>query len=193
VPSAPPEKLPTLTTPRLILRAFEPADAAEVTRLAGDFAVADTTLNVPHPYEHGDAEAWIATHRPGFAAGELANFAILRRDDRQLLGAIGLQIERRFARANLGYWIGKPYWNQGYCTEAASAVVRYAFVDLSLNRVFASYLTRNPASGRVMQKLGMQREATLREHALKWDRHEDLVVCGLLRREWRDRTTSDEA
>ena len=61
---------PTLHTQRLILRPFEIADARDVQRLAGDRAIADTTLNIPHPYEDGMAEQWIATHQPQFEAGE---------------------------------------------------------------------------------------------------------------------------
>ena len=56
------------------------------------------------------AEAWIATHQPKFEAGELANFAFVLRDSGELVGPIGMAIERRFDRAELGYWIGKPYW-----------------------------------------------------------------------------------
>ena len=146
--------------------------------------VADTTLNIPYPYEDGMAEAWIATHQPKFEAGELANFAVVLRDSGELVGAIGMGIERRFDRAELGYWIGKPYWGQGYCTEAGQAMVAFGFTDLALNRIHACHLARNPASGRVMQKLGMSREGLCRQHVKKWDRSEDLVLYGILKSDW---------
>lgn len=174
---------PILETERLRLRPFAASDAVDVQRLAGDRAVADTTLNVPHPYEVGAAEQWISTHQPKFEAGELANFAVTRLDSGELVGAIGLRIVQRSDRAELGYWIGKPYWGRGYCTEAGTAVLDYGFNVLGLNRIHASHLSRNPASGRVMQKLGMQHEGTARQHAKKWDRYEDLVLYGLLRDE----------
>ena len=174
----------TLHTQRLILRPFEIADARDVQRLAGDQAIADTTLNIPHPYEDGMAEQWIAHHQPQFEAGELANFAIVLRATRELVAAIGLVINRRFDRAELGYWIGRPYWNQGYCTEAGGAVLRYGFTELNLNRIHAYHLSRNPASGQVMEKLGMTREGFLRQHAKKWDNYVDLVEYGLLRQDW---------
>lgn len=172
---------PDLHTVRLLLRPFTAADAGDVRRLAGEFAVADTTLNVPHPYEPGMAEDWIESHAPGWDAGELAVYAITLREGGELVGAISLQVDREYRRANLGYWIGTPYWNRGYCTEAAAAIVDFGFDTLELHRIHASHLARNPASGRVMQKLGMQQEGTLREHTRKWDRYEDLVVYGLLR------------
>jgi len=130
------------------------------------------------------AEEWIATHQPGYDAGELANFAVVLRDGSELIGAIGLRIVPRFNRAALGYWIGAPYWGIGYCTEAGQAVLEYGFSELKLNRIHASHLTRNPASGRVMQKLGMIHEGRARQHIKKWDVFEDLELYGILKAEW---------
>jgi ribosomal-protein-alanine N-acetyltransferase len=175
---------PTLETTRLILRPFTVADAPDVQRLAGDREIASTTLNVPHPYEDGMAEQWIGTHQAKYERGELVNFAIVRRADNALIGAIGLQINQQHTHAELGYWIGKPYWNAGYCTEAAQAVVGYGFEVLGLHRIHASYLTRNPASGRVMQKLGMLNEGCLRQHVNKWEVFEDLAIYGILKSEY---------
>ena len=114
----------------MILRPFELTDAKEVQRLAGDRAIADTTLEIPHPYEDGIAEKWISTHQAKFEAGEMVHFAIILRETNGLIGAIGLTIVPRFERAELGYWIGKPYWGNGYCTEAAWAVLEYGFTTL---------------------------------------------------------------
>jgi len=175
---------PTLNTRRLVLRPFASADAADVKRLAGDRSVADTTLNIPHPYLDGMAEEWIATHAPGFDAGSLANFAITTLTQGELIGAIGLVIERRFDCAELGYWIANANRNEGYCTEAAKAIVTYGFDALDLNKIYASHLTRNPASGRVMQKLGMTREGLQVQHVKKWDTYEDVVLYGLVREVW---------
>lgn len=179
---------PVLKTRRLILRPFRMSDAPDVQRLAGERAIADTTLNVPHPYQDGMAEQWIATHQPGFEAGELANFAITLQPKKELIGAIGLVIDARANRAELGYWVGVPYWGNGYCTEAGQAVIEFGFTKLKLNRIYATYFTRNQASGRVMQKLGMTREGTLRQHVKKWGKYEDIVVYGILNKEWRERT-----
>jgi len=175
---------PAIETERLLLRPFVMSDAKDVQCLAGDRAIADTTLNIPHPYEDGMAEEWISTHQPLFEAGELSNFAIILNNTDRLIGAIGLSIVTRFERAELGYWIGRPYWKNGYCTEAGHAVIRYGFSVLKLNRIHASHLTRNPASGRVMQKLGMKHEGRARQHAKKWDKFEDLELYGILRDQW---------
>jgi RimJ/RimL family protein N-acetyltransferase len=174
---------PTLVTARLRLRPFHPDDAADVRRLAGAPEVADTTLNIPHPYEEGMAEAWIATHQPEYEAGRLATFAITLADG-TLVGAIGLRIRREHERAELGYWVGVPYWNRGYATEAARAMVTFAFSGLGLHRVNAHHMTRNPGSGRVMQKVGMRHEGTLRQHVRKGGRFEDIEMYAVLRSEW---------
>jgi RimJ/RimL family protein N-acetyltransferase len=176
--------IPRLTTRRLLLRAFATEDADRVRELAGDSRIADTTLNVPHPYEAGMAQHWIASLESLCAAGEQATFAVCLGDSGELIGAMSLRIDADLAQANLGYWVGHPYWNQGYGTEAASAVVGFGFTKLQLHRIHAAHLARNPASGRVMQKLGMQQEGVQREHTRKWDRYEDLVLYGLLKREW---------
>jgi [ribosomal protein S5]-alanine N-acetyltransferase len=172
---------PTLETVRLLLRPFRTSDADEVQRLAGDRAVADTTLKIPHPYEDGMAEKWISNHRDWFARGQQAVFAITLRPSGILIGAIGLRIDAEDQRAELGYWIGKPFWNQGYCTEAARAVLDFGFTHLGLKRVYAHHFARNPASGRVMQKLGMVHEGRMLQHIRKWNAFEDLELYGILK------------
>ena len=179
------QQQPTLVTARLQLRPFELNDAITVQRLAGATEIADTTLNIPHPYHPGMAEAWILTHRQLFRAGVLANFAVTLKSGGALIGAVGLRIEPAHHSAELGYWVGHSFWNQGYCTEAARAILGYGFELLHLNRIHASHLTRNPASGCVMQKLGMRHEGTLRQHVRKWDRFEDVEKYGLLSCEYR--------
>ena len=172
---------PELRTARLVLRPFRLTDARDVQRLAGEFAVADTTLNIPHPYQDGMAEAWIASHGEAYARDLAIPFAITRGDTGEFLGCISLRLELPQARAELGYWIGVPYWGQGFMTEATKAVLAYSFDTLGLHRVHASHLTRNPASGRVMQNAGMLFEGVLRGHAIKHERFEDIARYGVLR------------
>ncbi len=181
--------LPTCATDRLVLRPFELADAPDVQRLAGDRDIASTTLLIPHPYEEGLAEQWIATHSEGFESDTAATLAVTLRSTGELMGAISLTIQRDNERAEMGYWIGKPFWNKGYGTEAARETLRFAFEDLRLNRVYAHHMTRNPSSGRIMQKLGMTREGQLRQHHMKWNVLEDIEIYGILKDEWRRQTS----
>ena len=172
---------PTIETERLILRPFTLADAGDVQQLSGDPAIAATTLHIPHPYPDGAAESWISTHQERWQSGLGAIYAITLRETGVLVGAISvLGISLQNSHGEMGYWIGKPYWNNGYCTEAARALIRFCFDILGLHRVFAHHLARNPASGRVMEKAGMRYEGTLREHTRKTDIFEDLPVYGIL-------------
>ena len=175
--------LPTLETERLLLRPFEPADAPIVRTLAGAPEVALTTQNVPHPYEDGMAEAWIATHGPAWKARTFLTLAVTAVPE-GLVGAVSLHLNVAHQRGELGYWIGLPFWNRGFATEASAAVVDFGFRTLGLNRIQARHMTRNPASGRVMQKLGMRPEGVQRQHVLVRGRFEDVAMYGVLEEEW---------
>ncbi len=178
------QELPTIVTERLVLRPFTLSDAADVQRLAGDWAVADTTLSIPHPYPDGAAERWIAGHAERFQQREILVLAVTLRGSGELAGCISLRLHDDHGRAELGYWLGVPYWNRGYCSEAARALVAYGFEQMGLHRIYAHHLTRNPASGRVMQKAGMVYEGTLRQHIRKGERYDDVASYGILRSEY---------
>ncbi|MBV9623363.1 MAG: GNAT family N-acetyltransferase [Acidobacteria bacterium] len=172
-------KDPLLQTRRLELRRFTEADIPELVRLIGAREVAANTLRIPHPYTADDAREFLDGHRarPDFA------FAIVLRIQRRLIGGIGLHPETQHQRAELGYWVGVPYWGKGYATEAAQAVVRYGFDQLGLNRIFASHFRQNPASGKVLKKLGMRHEGRMRQHVLKWGEFMDIELYSILREE----------
>lgn len=169
---------------RLVLRGMTIDDAKDVQRLAGDERIAATTALIPHPYPDGAAEEWISTHEAEFKAGRSVVWAITLRKTGELLGAMGLIIKVEHERAEIGYWIGVPFWNMGYVTEAARLTLRYGFEQRGLSRIFAHHFENNPASGRVMQKLGMTYEGTLRKHIKKWDRLLDCPHYGILREEY---------
>ena len=175
---------PTIHTDRLTLRPFTLDDVAQLRPLVGQKEIAATTMTIPHPYPDGEAERWIGTHQPKFDEGEAAVFAVTMRDSDVLVGAIGLAIKPEHSHAEMGYWIGKPYWNKGYATESTQALLRYGFEMLGLNRIFAHHMTKNPQSGRVMQKIGMNYEGTLPQHVRKGEGFEDLALYGMTRTQY---------
>lgn len=183
-----PAELPVLTTTRLVLRAFRVSDAPDIARLANDRRIAEGTLLLPFPYTEEDARYWLSTHYAGVRDSKAVTYAITIRsapgsDSGPLIGAIGLMIDRTHQRAELGYWLGVNYWKHGYTTEAAQALIHHGFSSLGLQRIFASHYAANPASGRVMQKLGMRQEGTLRRHIFRMGTWHDSVIYGLLRDE----------
>jgi [ribosomal protein S5]-alanine N-acetyltransferase len=175
-----------LYSDNLILRPFELDDAERVRELAGDYDIAKTTLHIPYPYPEDAAEAFIKRTHETAKQGSIYAFAIVRKLDDELLGAISLGIVPEYKRAELAYWMGKPYWGQDYTTEAASKLLKFGFEELDLNRIFAFAFSTNPASSRVMQKIGMTYEGTLVQHVRKWDQYHDLVAYGILKQTYQE-------
>jgi [ribosomal protein S5]-alanine N-acetyltransferase len=178
------DDLPDLETERLVLRPYSLADANRVQEMCGDWAVAATALNLPHPYPDGAAEQWISTHADNFRQGTVVTLAITLKPDGPVVGSVGLTVNQRHKRGELGYMVAKEYWNRGYCTEAAKALTGYGLSVLGLNRIQAMHFPRNSASGRVMQKLGMTREGLLRQYVCNRGTFEDLVVYSIIRQEF---------
>jgi len=174
---------PTLETDRLRIRPYSEADIPELLPLVGAREVAATTLRIAHPYTEQDARAFLELAKE---PDKLWLAITLRANGRQI-GGIGLRVERQHQHAELGYWLGVSYWGQGYATEAAREVLRYGFENLGLHRIFATHFKHNPASGRILRKLGMQREGCQREHLLKWGEFIDSELYGILRAEWEAR------
>lgn len=148
-------KQPILTTERLTLRSFNPEDANLVQQLAGNYNVSKSTLNIPHPYEDGMAENWISSHQETWNSKTGVVYAITLTKTSELVGAISLQ-DIDGSQGELGYWIGEPLWGNGYCTEAARALIEFSFENLNLSNIHAVHLTTNPASGKVMENIGMR-------------------------------------
>jgi len=171
---------PVLNTNRLRLRPLVAADGPRVCQLAGVRELYETTLNIPHPYEPGMAEKWIEAVAKAFYEGRGVTLAMEERDSGLLIGAISLGIQSRHQHAELGYWVGVDYWNCGYCSEATRAMLDFGFRNLNMHRIFAHHIKENPASGKVMQKAGMQQEGVLREHVQKDGVFHDLVQYGMV-------------
>jgi len=146
-------EFPPLLTERLTLRRLERADAAAVRRYAGDERVAHWTARIPHPYPDGAAEAWIAETLAQMARSEGWQLGIDARGV-GLVGAIGLERDEDRLSAELGYWVGVPYWGHGYATEAARHMIRFAFQATDLAQVHARVLPDNAASRRVLEAVG---------------------------------------
>ena len=171
---------PIIETPRLRLRPFNVADGPVVQRLAGSVEIARTALLIPHPYPDGAAEEWISSHAEEWKARRQAVFAVVQKTDDAVVGAVGLGRSADDPTvAELGYWIGHPFWNNGFCTEAARAVIAFGFGSFDLCRITAHHLSENTASGRVMTKLGMAKEGFLPQHIEKWGELKDIVLYGI--------------
>ena len=142
-------RIPVLETERLKLRAPRVADVKAIAALASDRRIAENTARIPHPYGVRDAERFVASVNRD--DGETCFVIML---DDTLIGACG--VDPREDGAELGYWLGVPYWGHGYATEAARALVDYAFSEREQKTLLAGARVSNQASRRVLEKCAFQ-------------------------------------
>jgi ribosomal-protein-alanine N-acetyltransferase len=176
---------PTLHTARLRLRPFVNADADALYALHSNAYVL-RYWDAPPWSEPARAARFLATSRQMAEEGSGARLAIDRCSDEAFLGWCGLtRWNPGYRSASLGYCLDDVAWGHGYATEAARALLQWAFDTLDLNRVQAEVDTRNVASARVLEKLGFAREGTLREDCIVNGEVSDSWVYGLIERQWR--------
>lgn len=173
-----------LKTERLILQPFQKEDAKRVRDLANNKDLA-SILGLPHPYELKHAEEWIALHPELLKTGVKYPLKIVLKEINEIIGTITLRIDKNNRKGELGYWIGRDYWGNGYATEAVNKMIDFGFHELNLNKIWASALTRNLASKRVLEKAGLQKEGTLKQDRLLHNVYEDFDVYGILREEYK--------
>ena len=138
-----------IRTPRLKLRPLSEADLGEIAHLAGDWAIASMTARIPYPYTPHDARQWLY----GLEEGEFVRAITMAEEDR-LLGITGFLPTSDRLAAEIGYWVGRPYWGQGIATEAARAIVEHCFVSVGFAKLTCCHFSDNAASARVIEKLG---------------------------------------
>ncbi|MFS0672738.1 GNAT family N-acetyltransferase [Ornithinibacillus sp. 179-J 7C1 HS] len=171
-----------ITTDRLLLRFFQKSDAEVVARLCNNYNIYKNTMYLPYPYSKEHALIWMERHIENFNANKAYEFAITNKETGEVFGAIALSNNQSFNHGEIAYWIGEEYWGHGFATEAAEAVINFAFKEKNYHKIFARYFTTNPASGRVMEKLGMTKEGILKEHVIKDGQYMDLVYYGIINR-----------
>lgn len=180
----------SLGTERLQLRLPEMTDAIMLQRLINDWEIAVTTATIPHPYDLSMAEAMILRVQERPEDVPQFNYMMIQRVDNQLVGGCGFSLNLQHESAEIGYWVGKPYWGNGYATEATRRLIEFCFSELQLNRVQASYFVGNRASRRVMEKAGMRYEGTLRQAMIRdipaknHRVYHDVGYCAILRSDW---------
>lgn len=175
------EAVPRLETARLVLRPFTLGDVEDVHQYAHDEAFWRYLPNMPRPYTHEVAAAFLVRATTRDLAQQM-EWAI--EFEAHVIGAINVRPQLADRRAAMGYGIAPAHWGRGIMTEAARAVVDWAFANLEVDRVFATADADNIGSWSVMRHLGMQHEATLRQHRMRDGVAADEVAYGILRSEW---------
>lgn len=173
------KEFPVILTERLILSQLNESDIPFIVEYLQQKVYSELTSNIPYPYTEKDAEVWMDVSREAFVHKTGYTFAI-RDHGHRLMGAVGIH-DRGDDKAELGYWLAVPFWNKGYATEAAKAIIDFGFETLNLNKIYATHFLNNPASGRIMQKIGMVKEALLKQHIKKEDEYLDLIMYSVFR------------
>ncbi|MCE7999069.1 MAG: GNAT family N-acetyltransferase [Rhodobiaceae bacterium] len=166
----------SLAGEKIKLRPFTLEDAPRVQDLVSNWNVASMVARIPHPYPDGGAEEWISGHRERRAAGEDWPFAIEVGD--KLVGAVGLS-RTESGPFEIGYWIGEPYWGKGIASEAARVLVEFAFDILGLDHLVSGHFKDNPASGRVLIKVGFLRSGEEKRFCLARGEEIDCITLKL--------------
>ncbi len=176
--------LPTLTSTRLRLMPLRTEDAARLAELGDDPLVAAYTAGMPSPYTLAAALDFIERSALAAERDENGVFGIFL-PTQELIGVINLRPLPRHRSGHLGYWMGAPYRNQGYTTEAVRLVIGFAFETLSLHRVHTACMAVNGASARVLEKAGLRQEGVSKQAFFKQGEFHDLLQFGVVSEDWR--------
>jgi RimJ/RimL family protein N-acetyltransferase len=154
---------------RIHLSEFRSSDKPAIVHLLRDREIYERTLRIPYPYTEADADAWLALEaETRKQQGQIVNWAI-RNLEGELLGGIGfhdLELGKSH-KAEIGYWLGKPFWRQGIVTAAVGRLCELAFSEWKLQRIQACIFPGNIASARVLEKCGFVKEGFLRKYHIK--------------------------
>lgn len=178
---------PILETDRLILRLPAVRDIPQIVEYARDPAISKNTLNIPGDYQEKDAVFWVNMAMQSFEEGSRYIFALELKSTGGFIGGMGLHLKPEYNRAEVGYWVGVPFWRQGYASEGLAKVLQFGFETLNLNKIYATHLLENPASGSVMLKNGMIKEGEFQDHYKKGDKYLSVIQYRLTRAEYAKR------
>lgn len=172
---------PTLTTPRLVLRALRPDDLDDLYIYASDPEI-DRFTPWTHYQSVAEASADLDHFLAEYEDGGMGAWGIEHRADQRLIGIANFSPpHRHHRRTELGYTISRAYWGQGYATEAAQALIMFGFEQMQLVRIEAVCLPDHLASARVLQKIGMQFEGLLHSYQIWRGQPRDLLMYAITR------------
>jgi RimJ/RimL family protein N-acetyltransferase len=172
-----------IRTERLVLRRFTQDDVPDIIAFVSHPSVARATPEI-EPTESAVTKYVERqnAYQP-FELGKCFDLALQRKKDGRVIGLLSL-VCKEHRQGEIGWALGVDYRGQGYATEAAKALMTYGFASLGLHRIYATTSSANPGSWRVMERLGMRREAHLREAECRDGEWLDILIYGILAAEW---------
>ncbi len=171
------------------MRPIADQDIPSIQHLASAEEIARNTF-VPHPYPPGAAAEFVQKAQEHWQNEDGFVFAIIEKESGQFAGCMGIHPTPAHNRAEVGYWIGLPFWGRGLATAALRLLIQFGFEELKLNRIAAGHFPQNPASGRVMQKADMRYEGRLRGTRFHRGEYKDELHYAILRQDYETRTAA---
>lgn len=173
-----------LLTNRIVLRKFKSEDARDIMKILKHKEVAATTLMLPYPCNIKEANKIVDNYLNEQKHQNAMHWAIALKGGGKFMGSIRLVPNTTFNSAELGFWIGKEFWGNGYTFEAASEVIKFGFEELKLNRIEAHSMVENKSSIKLLEKLSFGQEGYHPDLVIKWKEYKDVMTFGLLRKNY---------
>lgn len=168
---------------KIILRRIELADAVSIAGNANIIEVIEA-IHLPNPYTTKDAEEYVSKTKGYWETKKEAQFGIEDKESKKVVGMIGLMdLDFESKHAEIGYWLGKEHWGKGLASEALKMIVKYAFEDLKLKKVFAKVAARNVSSNKLLERNGFVLEGKLRQQGMYFGQLDDEMIWGQLETE----------
>lgn len=180
------KEFPSLQTDRLTLRKIRISDIPSLLKYVNHKVISDNILNFPYPYLEDDAIFRMNFVLQGFKNEERYVFAIALKETDEFIGEIGIHLDKTNNRAEMGFWIGEPFWSKGYMSEAARRTLQFGFEEVGLNKIYATHFLANPASGKVLINCGMIKEAEMIDHYQHKGIYGSVLQYRLTKKEYED-------
>ena len=172
-------------TERLFIRNYKRADLEDFIEVTSQPEIQPTTYGIPVPYTKKYAKKWMKFVRENIRMKQAFEFAVFLKENHTYIGNVGLiNVSFLHNHADISYYIDKDMWNRGFATEAAAMMMDFGFEKLGLYKISGLCMRSNPASKRVMEKLGMKFEGTMRGELLKKGKYYDLDRYSILKEEY---------
>lgn len=164
------------------IRSFEPFDKEALVKYANNRNVSKLLRDqFPFPYTKSDAKTWIR-----YACNQYLETNFVIANEKELIGSIGINLKEDVHKysAEIGYWLGEPFWNKGIATAAVKIVTEFAFQNFLLNRIYANVFEGNDASEKVLHKAGYSKEATLKQAVFKGGKFLDQYIYAVFKEDY---------
>ncbi|MBK9284650.1 MAG: GNAT family N-acetyltransferase [Sphingobacteriaceae bacterium] len=179
------ETLPQLISEKIKLRQLQPSDFSSLIRHANNQKIADNILNISFPYTEDNAKSRFQFIKEAFEKKDRFIFAMASLATNEVIGEIGLHLDKANNKAEIGYWLGENYWNKGITASAVALILKFGFEEIQLNKIYATHFTDNPASGKVLLKNKMNLEGELKDHYLNKGIYKTVYTYGITLRKYK--------